>query len=155
MDIEAEHILPAGREIVWKHLNDPDVLRDCIPGCESLEMDDRGRMSAAVVVRIGPIKARFSGEVRLENLDPPNGYSIVGEGKGGVAGFAKGRADVSLADDRQGTLLKYKVDVQIGGKIAQLGGRLITATSRKLSEQFFQSFAARMTDAGLPAGANT
>lgn len=151
MNIEGEYVLPADRQVVWKMLNDPDVLRSCIPGCEALEAESETRMTATVVTGIGPIKARFSGEVELTNLSPPESYSIVGEGKGGVAGFAKGRADVFLQAHEGGTLLKYTVDVQIGGKIAQLGGRLIASTSKKLSEQFFGSFAEKVTQADMSA----
>jgi len=145
MDIEAEQVLPAKRSVVWEMLNDPEVLKDCIPGCETLEAADKEHMSATVTVKIGPIKARFAGDVELQDINPPTSYAIVGEGKGGVAGFAKGRADVFLEDHDQGTLLKYKVNVTIGGKIAQLGGRLITSTSKKLSEQFFESFARKVS----------
>lgn len=141
MEIESQHVLPAPRPLVWALLNDVDVLRGCIPGCESLEVDEDGRMSATVAVKIGPIRARFAGEVEIVDAIPPQSYAIVGEGKGGVAGFAKGRADVKLEDHEGGTLLSYTVNVQIGGKIAQLGGRLIASTSRKLSEQFFDCFA--------------
>lgn len=140
MQIEGERFLPASRETVWAMLNDVGVLRACIPGCEALEDCGDGRMTATVAMKIGPIKARFAGEVQLCDLDPPSSYAIVGEGKGGIAGFAKGRADVLLEEEEGGTRLRYKVDVAIGGKIAQLGGRLITATSKKLSEQFFEAF---------------
>lgn len=147
MEIEAQYVLPASRDAVWRMLNDTEILRDCIPGCEELEARSENRMNAVVVTKIGPIKARFSGEVELTELNPPASYAIVGEGKGGVAGFAKGRADVLLEEHAEGTLLKYKVTVQIGGKLAQLGGRLISSTSKKLSEQFFSCFAARVAAA--------
>ena len=137
MEIEDEHLLSAPRQAVWELLNDPEVLRFCIPGCESLEKTDADAMAATVTVKIGPIKARFAGEVQLVDLNPPESYAIVGEGKGGIAGFAKGRADVHLEERADGTLLRYKVTVQIGGKIAQLGSRLILSTSKKLSREFF------------------
>lgn len=146
MEIIAEQLLPASRETVWKMLNDPEVLRACIPGCEELEALGPEQMTAVVSIKIGPIKARFSGEVELIDLDPPSGYTIVGEGKGGIAGFAKGRADIVLEEQGDETLLKYKVTVAIGGKIAQLGGRLITSTSKKLSEQFFDCFAGKVPE---------
>lgn len=142
MEITGEHVLPASRDIVWKMLNDTDVLHASIPGCETLERLGPERMSAVVAVKIGPIKARFAGEVELVDLNPPANYAIVGEGKGGVAGFAKGRADIALKElAPTETLLEYTVNVAIGGKIAQLGGRLITSTSKKLSDQFFTAFA--------------
>lgn len=143
MEIEDEHLLSASRQMVWNLLNDPDVLRSCIPGCESLEKTDTESMAATVSVKIGPIKARFAGAVQLVDLNPPESYSIVGEGKGGIAGFAKGRADVRLEEAVEGTLLRYKVTVQIGGKIAQLGSRLIQSTSKKLSREFFERLAER------------
>ncbi len=145
MEIQAERVLPAPRPVVWEMLNNPDVLRACIPGCESLEADSTDHMTATVSVKIGPIKARFAGDVHLQDIDAPTSYAIVGEGKGGVAGFAKGRADVLLEDHEAGTLLKYKVNVAIGGKIAQLGGRLIDSTSKRLSEQFFDSFVQKVS----------
>jgi len=145
MELKGEQLLPAERSVVWKMLNDPDVLRECIPGCESLEAEGDDRMNATVAVKIGPIKARFAGEVELQNLNPPSSYSIVGEGKGGMAGFAKGKADVSLEERPDGTLLMYAVNVLVGGKIAQLGGRLIESTSKRLSEEFFRRFAQRVT----------
>jgi uncharacterized protein len=154
MEIADEQILAAPKEVVWQKLNDPGVLRICIPGCESLESDASGRMTAAIVTKVGPIKARFEGEVQLEDIVAPISYSIVGEGKGGIAGFAKGRADIMLEDHAEGTLLKYKVTVNIGGKIAQLGGRLITATSKKLSEQFFSALAANISQVGGEDGLN-
>lgn len=146
MEITGEYALPAPREIVWEMLNDPDVLRACIPGCEELNADAADHMSAVVSVKIGPIKARFAGEVNLVDLNPPASYAIVGEGKGGIAGFAKGRADIALDEQEDGTLLRYVVTVAIGGKIAQLGGRLIQSTSKKLSAQFFESFAAKVPE---------
>jgi uncharacterized protein len=141
MDIHGEQFLPADRNLVWKMLNDPEVLKECIPGCESLEVTRENEMTATVSIKIGPIKARFAGQVVLQDIVAPQGYSIVGEGKAGIAGFAKGKADVLLSEQDHGTLLQYKVDVAIGGKIAQLGARLIESTSKKLSAQFFEKFA--------------
>src|SRR6059058_3413012 len=122
MVMDGEVQLPAAREVVWGKLNDPEVLKACIPGCESLEKSSDTEFQAVVVTKIGPVKAKFKGKVRLSDLDPPNGYRISGEGDGGVAGFAKGGARVALmAKDGGGTQLAYHVDAQIGGKLAQLG----------------------------------
>ena len=126
---------------MWEALNDVDVLKACIPGCESLEMKSPTEMAAVVTLKIGPIKAKFNGEVELKNLNPPHAYTIQGEGKGGIAGFAKGGADVTLAEDGpETTLLTYQAKADVGGKIAQLGSRLITSTSKKLAGDFFSSF---------------
>ncbi len=140
MDMTGEHRISAPREAVWAALNDPDVLKVCIPGCEVLEQTDDNRLTAEVVQKIGPVKARFRGEVELINVVAPESYTIQGEGKGGVAGFAKGAADVSLTEDGAETVLAYKVHAQVGGKIAQLGSRLIDSTSKKLAGQFFTKF---------------
>lgn len=144
MDLKGEYRLPAPRETVWAALNDPDVLKACIPGCESLEMTGDNMMAATVTMKVGPVKAKFSGEVRLENINAPESYSIVGEGKGGIAGFAKGGADVKLQEDGAETILTYEVNAQVGGKIAQLGGRMIDSTAKKLAGQFFDCFAEKV-----------
>src|SRR5580692_11186984 len=142
MDMNSERRLAASRQAVWAALNDVDVLKQCIPGCESLEKMSATEMTAKVVLKIGPIKASFAGRVQLSDLDPPNGYRISGEGSGGVAGFAKGGATVRLeAESPDVTILHYEVDAQIGGKLAQLGQRLIDSTARKLAGEFFASFA--------------
>jgi carbon monoxide dehydrogenase subunit G len=138
--IEGEERIAAPVDKVWAALNDPEVLKECIPGCQSLEMKSPTEMAATVVLKIGPIKATFNGEVTLKNLKPPHAYTIQGEGKGGIAGFAKGGADVTLAPDGDGTMLKYAAKADVGGKIAQLGSRLITSTSKKLAGQFFSTF---------------
>ncbi|HEX2019754.1 MAG TPA: carbon monoxide dehydrogenase subunit G [Aurantimonas sp.] len=153
MDLKGEYRLPAPRETVWAALNDPDVLRSCIPGCESLEMTGDNMMAAAVTMKIGPVKAKFTGEVRLENINAPESYSIVGEGKGGIAGFAKGGADVKLQEDGAETILTYEVNAQVGGKIAQLGGRMIDSTAKKLAGQFFDCFAEKVAEARPAEGA--
>lgn len=140
MEMTGSHIIPADRETVWKALNDPDVLRASIPGCKELEQTSETEMAATVVTRIGPVKATFKGEVTLENLNPPESYTIVGEGKGGIAGFAKGGADVRLVPVDGGTQLDYSVNAKVGGKIAQLGSRLIDSTAKKLAEEFFTNF---------------
>ncbi|MGH7211339.1 MAG: CoxG family protein, partial [Acetobacteraceae bacterium] len=129
---------------VWNALNDPEVLRTAIPGCQSLEKISDSEMKATAAVRIGPIAARFTGLVHLSDLDPPNSYRISGEGQGGVAGFAKGGAEVNLADDGDFTLLRYAVNAQVGGKIAQLGGRLIDASAKQMADSFFDRFSAEV-----------
>jgi carbon monoxide dehydrogenase subunit G len=134
--------LPATRETVWAKLNDPDILKACIPGCETLDRLADNEFQAVAVNKIGPIKAKFKGKVTLSDLDPPNGYRISGQGDGGVAGFAKGGAVVALAEKDGGTLLTYTVDAQIGGKLAQLGQRLINGAAKKLADEFFVKFAA-------------
>lgn len=140
MDMSGEERIAASREVVWAALNNPDILRACIPGCQSLEMASPTEMTATVKVKIGPVSATFTGEVTLSDLNPPAGYKISGEGKGGIAGFAKGGAEVSLAEDGSDTILSYKVDAQIGGKLAQLGSRLIDSSAKKLAGQFFTNF---------------
>jgi len=142
MDMSGERRIPAPREKVWAALNDPEILRSSIPGCETMEKLSEHELKATAAVRIGPISARFSGKVQLLDLDPPNGYRIAGEGQGGVAGFAKGGATVKLTQDGDGTLMAYDVKAQIGGKIAQLGARLIDATAKQMADAFFDRFAA-------------
>jgi carbon monoxide dehydrogenase subunit G len=142
MDMTGERRIPAPRETVWQALNDPEVLKASIPGCESLEKLSDTEMKATATVRIGPISARFGGNVHLTDIDPPNGYTIGGEGQGGVAGFAKGGAKVHLEDDSGGTLLRYDVHAQVGGKIAQLGARLIDASAKQMADAFFDRFSA-------------
>ena len=140
MDMTGERRIPAPRQTVWEALNDPEVLKVSIPGCESLEKLGDDRMQATAAIKVGPISARFSGKVQLTDIDPPNGYRISGEGQGGVAGFAKGGANVALADDGADTLLSYHVNAQVGGKLAQLGGRLIDATAKQMADAFFDRF---------------
>ena len=142
--IEGEETIAAPIDKVWEALNDPDVLRECIPGCEALEMQSPTEMSATVVTKIGPVKAKFSGEVTLSNINAPESYTISGEGKGGIAGFAKGGADVRLDEVAEGTKLSYVVKAQVGGKLAQLGSRLIDSTAKKLAQQFFSNFAEKV-----------
>ncbi len=142
MTMKGEVDLPAGREIVWQALNDPEVLKSCIPGCESLEKVGDNSLQAVAKVKVGPVAATFKGKVDLLDLDPPNGYRIQGEGEGGVAGFAKGGATVKLADIPEGTKLTYDVEAQVGGKLAQLGARLIDGVAKKMADQFFNDFAA-------------
>ena len=141
MEIKGEYKIPASREKVFAALNDPAVLQACIPGCESLEKTPDTEMKAKVRMRIGPVSASFTGKVTLSDIDPPIGYRISGEGQGGAAGFAKGGAVVTLREDAGETVLNYNVDAQVGGKIAQVGARLITGTAKKLADQFFGKFA--------------
>ncbi len=148
MEMTGERRIPAPRQRVWEGLNDPEVLRESIPGCESVEKTGEDSFQARVAVKIGPMAAKFTGKVRLENLDPPSGYTIVGEGSGGAMGFAKGGADVALKEEGPAeTLLSYAVKAQVGGKMAQLGARLIDATAKQMADQFFDRFAARMSPA--------
>ncbi|WP_417692875.1 SRPBCC family protein [Roseibium sp.] len=144
MDIQGEHRIAAPRETVWLALNDPQILRECIPGCETLEKSSSTEMQAAVTSKIGPVKAKFKGSVTLQDLNPPESYRIVGEGKGGVAGFAKGGADVHLAEDGTDTILTYTASAQVGGKLAQLGSRLIDSTARKMADDFFRAFSEKV-----------
>ena len=141
MDMNGEYRLAAPRSKVWQALNDVEVLKQSIPGCEEIEKTSDTEMTAKVTAKVGPVKARFAGKVTLSDLDPPNGYRISGEGEGGVAGFAKGGATVALADKDGGTLLTYNVEAQIGGKLAQLGQRLINGSAKKLADEFFANFA--------------
>jgi hypothetical protein len=151
MELKGEYRIPAPRERVWAMLNDPAILRECIPGCESLEGSADKGFAARVTTKVGPVKATFNGEVSLSNLNPPQSYTISGEGKGGVAGFAKGGADVHLADEGGNTVLTYAVNAQVGGKLAQLGSRLIDSTAKKLADQFFSCLAEK---AGARAAAD-
>jgi uncharacterized protein len=145
MTMTAEVRLPADRPTVWQSLNDPEILKACIPGCQSLERTGENGFAAVAKLKIGPVSATFKGNVELTDLDPPNGYKIVGEGQGGIAGFAKGSATVKLSDADGGTLLSYDVSANVGGKIAQLGARLIDGTAKKLADQFFKNFAAAVS----------
>jgi hypothetical protein len=144
MKLSGSRQLPASQAEVWAKLNDVDVLKRCIPGCESLEKQGDDKFKATVAMRIGPVSARFNGEVALTDLDPPKSYRISGRGQGGPAGFASGGANVKLEPKDGGTLLSYDVDATVGGKIAQLGARLIDATAASLSNQFFDRFAAEV-----------
>jgi uncharacterized protein len=150
MELKGEYRIPADREQVWAMLNDPAVLKECIPGCESLEGSPSEGFAARVTTKVGPVKATFNGQVTLSNVKPPESYTISGEGKGGVAGFAKGGADVHLTEDGGATVLTYAVNAQVGGKLAQLGSRLIDSTAKKLADEFFSSFAEK-AGAGAPA----
>jgi uncharacterized protein len=142
MKLEGEELIPAPREVVWKALNDPAVLKQCIPGCKSISKLSDTDMEATVTVTLGPLKVNFSGKVKLSDLDPPNSYRISGSGNGGFAGSATGGADVRLESVPEGTRLTYDVNSQVTGKLASMGARLIEPVSRKLAGQFFEKFAA-------------
>jgi carbon monoxide dehydrogenase subunit G len=140
MDLSDEIRIQAPRDVVYRALNDPEILRECIPGCEELIQHSPENLEAKVVLKIGPVKARFAGEVTLDTTNAPDGFTLTGEGKGGAAGFAKGGAEVTLTEDGDETILAYTATVDIGGKIAQLGSRLIAGTAKKLSGKFFTRF---------------
>jgi uncharacterized protein len=136
--------LPADRQTVWEKLNDPEVLKACIPGCQTLDRAGENGFTAVAKIKVGPVAATFKGTVELTDLDPPNSYKISGSGEGGIAGFAKGGAKVALTDPPEGatgTVLNYDVEANVGGKIAQLGGRLIDGVAKKMADQFFANFA--------------
>jgi carbon monoxide dehydrogenase subunit G len=159
MNLSGEYRLPLPRETVWAGLNDPAILKACIPGCDELVKDSDTSFAAKVGLKIGPMTAKFTGKVTLSEIDPPNGYKIAGEGQGGVAGFGKGSAVVTLTEDGEGgTILRYVADSQVGGKMAQLGSRLIDATAKKLADEFFGKFVEAVVppaaaDAAVPAQA--
>src|ERR1700684_3527328 len=137
MQMNDSQSIPASKQKVWDALNNPDILKQCIPACQSLEMSASNEMTATVVIKVGPVKATFGGKVTLSDLDPPSGYRISGEGNGGVAGFSEGSAAGEFSEEgAEAAILSYQVDAQIGGKLAQLGGRLIDSTAKKLAGQF-------------------
>ena len=139
MILEGDTLIPADRRTVWQALNDPEMLRACIPGCQSLEKLSDTEFTSSVRAAIGPVSATFGAKITLTEIEPDRGYTITGEGKGGAAGFARGKARVDLHDEAGGTRLRYGADVNVGGKLAQVGSRLIQGTAKKLSEQFFGS----------------
>jgi carbon monoxide dehydrogenase subunit G len=153
MTMTGDVTLPAHRPKVWALLNDPEVLKACIPGCESLEKTGDNGFAAVVKTKIGPVSTTFRGKVELSDLAPLVGYTIKGDGEGGIAGFAKGGAKVSLADAPGGTLLHYDVEAHVGGKIAQLGARLIDGVAKNMADKFFANFAAIAAASAAPAGA--
>lgn len=145
MDMQSEHRIEAPRDVVWEALNDPEVLAQCIPGCKELVKEGEDGFAAQVVAAIGPVKATFKGRVKLDDIDPPRGYTLTGEGSGGAAGFAKASASVVLAEDGEATLLSYTVKADVGGKLAQIGSRLVEGATKKIADQFFANFCALLT----------
>ena len=149
MNLKGEHQIPADRQSVWKALNDPEILKACLPGCEQLEKISDTEMTATITTKIGPVKATFKGSVKLSELNPPNSYKLEGEGQGGAAGFASGTAEVSLSEasgNTAHTILTYDVDAKVGGKLAQIGSRLIDSVSKKIATQFFETFVAKVAE---------
>ena len=140
MDMSNSVVLPSTQARVWEALNDPAILKQCINGCESMEKTGDNQYAVVMTVAIGPVKAKFKGNLRLTDIDPPNSYMLQFDGQGGVAGFGKGAAKVALAPEGDGTRLSYTVNAQIGGKIAQLGSRLVDGASKKMADDFFQAF---------------
>jgi hypothetical protein len=146
MDMTGEYRIPAPREQVWAALNDPEILKASLPGCETLERVSDHEFAATVAAKVGPVRAKFNGQVRLSDLNPPESYKISGEGKGGAAGFAKGSADVRLIEESADvTVLSYTAKADVGGKLAQLGSRLIDATAKKMADEFFENFRRQVT----------
>jgi hypothetical protein len=139
MELKGERFIPQPRETVWQALNDIEILKKAIPGCEEISWAGDNVLEATVKAKVGPVKATFKGSVSLENLSPPKSYTIKGQGKGGAAGFAKGSAEVTLSEEEGGTRLNYNVDATVGGKLAQVGSRLIQGTANKLSAEFFDN----------------
>ena len=155
MEMTGEFRIPAPRQRVWEGLNDPEILKSSIPGCQSIEKVSDTEFTAKVVAQVGPVKANFSGKVMLSDLDPPQSYTIAGEGSGGVAGFAKGSAKVNLDEEGTETLLHYSVQAHVGGKLAQIGSRLIDSVARKMAENFFARFVAAVApEAASATGGN-
>jgi carbon monoxide dehydrogenase subunit G len=153
MELQGERLIPASVDQTWAALNDPEVLKACIAGCESLERSDDG-FKALVAVRVGPVSAKFKGSLKLTNVQAPNSYTINFDGQGGVAGFGKGSADVALTPEGAQTTLKYHARAQVGGKMAQVGSRLIDAAAAKITDDFFKAFEGQLQaqTAGAPAG---
>ncbi|HTP94461.1 MAG TPA: carbon monoxide dehydrogenase subunit G [Burkholderiales bacterium] len=148
MDMTGEQLIPLPQAETWRALNDLDVLKAAIPGCESIEQTAENEFAVAMTAKVGPVSAKFKGKMILSDLDPPNGYSIAFEGQGGVAGFAKGEAHVKLAPEGDGTRLVYTAKATIGGKLAQIGSRLIDGAAKKTAEQFFTAFNQHVSGGG-------
>lgn len=144
MELQGERLLPGPVQTTWDALNDPEVLKACIPGCDTLERSETGGFVATVALKIGPVSAKFKGKVDLTNVNAPNSYTLNFDGQGGVAGFSKGSADVALLAENGGTKLTYNARAQVGGKMAQIGSRLVDATAGKLTEDFFNAFEAQV-----------
>jgi len=153
MELQGERLIPASVDKTWAALNDPEVLKACIAGCESVERTGDDAFTAVVALKVGPVSARFKGNLQMTNIQAPNGYTINFDGQGGVAGFGKGSADVALTAQGEQTLLKYNARATVGGKMAQIGSRLIDATAAKITEDFFKAFEAHLqASAPAPAG---
>lgn len=151
MKLSGEQTIPAPRQRVWEGLNDPEILRQCIRGCENVTKTSDTAFTARVVAKVGPVKARFNGQVTLTNLNAPESYTISGQGEGGIAGFARGKSDVKLIEvGPEETLMSYDVDAQIGGKLAMLGSRLIDSTARSMAQEFFDRFVKLMSVPAVP-----
>lgn len=140
MDMTGEYKIPAPREKVWEALNDAEMLKASVPGCETLEKVSDTEFTATVMAKVGPVRAKFNGRVTLSDMDPPNGYTISGEGQGGAAGFGKGGAKVSLTDGDEGTVLRYEANASVGGKMAQIGSRVVEGVAKKMADDFFTTF---------------
>jgi carbon monoxide dehydrogenase subunit G len=151
MELQGERLIPASVDATWAALNDPETLKACIAGCESLERTGDDAFSAVVALKVGPVSARFKGNLQMTNIQAPNGYTINFDGQGGVAGFGKGSADVALTPDGANTLLKYNARATVGGKMAQVGARLIDAAAGKITEDFFKAFEAQLQPAAAAA----
>ncbi|MEQ8249056.1 MAG: carbon monoxide dehydrogenase subunit G [Alphaproteobacteria bacterium] len=163
MDMKGEYRIPAAKQVVWEALNDPEILKACIPGCETIDKTSETEMTATVKAKVGPVSARFKGKVTLSDLNPPSSYRISGEGQGGPAGFGKGGATVTLEEDGGDTVLRYEANAQVGGKLAQIGARLVDGAAKKIADEFFSNFAAHVggaaaagaAPAAAPAGGET
>jgi carbon monoxide dehydrogenase subunit G len=146
MEMTGEQLIPVDQQTTWTALNDPEVLKACVPGCEMIERISDNEFIVALTARVGPVSAKFKGKLTLSDVDPPNGYAMTFEGQGGVAGFAKGGATVSLSPESTGTRLAYTAKATVGGKLAQIGSRLIDGAARKIADQFFTAFNKHLTD---------
>jgi carbon monoxide dehydrogenase subunit G len=152
MEMTGEQLVPASQEITWNALNDPEVLKACVPGCESIERISGNDFQVLMVARVGPVSAKFKGKLSLSDIKPPNSYSISFEGQGGAAGFAKGSASVRLSPENSATRLSYDVKANVGGKLAQIGSRLVDGAARKVADDFFRNFNEKLS-AAKPADA--
>ena len=153
MEIKGEYRIAAGRRVVWDALNDPLILQKCIPGCETLKPSTDNEYAGRIAAAIGPVRAKFDTRIRLENLNPPESYRLTGESKAGVAGFGRGSADVRLAEENGGTVLTYSADLKVGGKLAQVGSRLVAGATRKIADGFFGCLAAELEKGHVPGAA--
>lgn len=154
MDINGEQRIPASQQVVWQALNDTEALKASIPGCETVEKVSDTQFTARLTMAIGPVKAKFTGDVTLSEIDAPNGYIITGKGSGGAAGFGKGSAKVTLIAEGDGTLLRYAANASVGGKLAQIGQRLVDSAAKKMADEFFTNFTAYLTAKGVASAAS-